>query len=188
MSVWAVTSFLVAEDKMMKQTKKIAFSGIIIAIAFIFLYVSAIVPSAKLACLAVSTACICIIIIEAGKIMGLISGVVLSFLSLFLVPDKMVSVLFIMFFSYYPLIKLFSEQKTRLKEWIIKIIYFVVITVISFIILKVTGLIPDTVLSLLDGAMIGTVFVLVVVLAECIFDYALSMIIGFYIRRIKERI
>ena len=85
------------------------------------------------------------------------------------------------------MIKLFAEQKKRTTEWIIKVLYFFAITLLSLLILKVTGLIPKSVLSLLDGAMIGTFAVFAIVIIECVFDYALSMIIGFYMRRVKGK-
>ena len=171
----------------MKKSRNITIPAIFIAIAFIFLYLSSILPSLKLSSLAISTACLCVIIIECGKWSGFISGLTLSIISYLFVPDKMVSVLFILFFSYYPLIKLFAEQKKRITEWIIKILYFWGITLISLLVLKLTGLIPKSVLSLLDGAMIGAFAVFAIVIIECIFDYALSMIIGFYMRRVKGK-
>lgn len=172
----------------MKKTRNITIPAIFIAIGFIFLYLSSILPSLKLASLAIATACICFIIIECGKWTGFISGIALSIMSWFFVADKMISALFIMFFSYYPLIKLIAEQKKRITEWIIKISYFFAITLISLLILKVTGLIPKTVLSLFDDIVIVTLAIFAIVLLECVFDYALSMIIGFYMRRIKGKI
>lgn len=171
----------------MKKSRNITIPAIFIAIAFIFLYASSILPSAKLASLAISTACICVIVIECGKCTGLLAGGVLSILSWLFVPDKTVSILFILFFSYYPVIKLLAEQNTRLREWIIKILYFFSITLISLLILKLTRLIPKSVLSLFDGAMITTLAVTTIVFIQCVFDYALSMIIGFYMRRIKGK-
>lgn len=90
-----------------------------------------------------------------------------------------------MFFSYYPLIKLFAEQKKRITEWIIKIVYFFVITLAGFLVLKLTGLVSVSLLSAFDDAILVGVGVMLLVLIECIFDYALSMVIGFYMRRIK---
>ncbi len=167
----------------MKDLRNITISAIVLAISFIFLYMSSVVPSAKLACLAVSTAGICIVIMECGKMFGLLSGIVLSVLSWIFIPDKVVVLLFVLFFSYYPLIKIIAEQKKQITEWIIKILYFYLITGVVAILFKAMGLMPEAVIRFFEGY-IGIAAITAIVLAECVFDYALSMILSFYMTRI----
>ena len=90
---------------------------------------------------------------------------------------------FVLFFSYSPLIKVIAEQKKMITEWIIKIIYFYLITALVCILFKAMGLIPEAVIKFFEGPVI-VVPITAIVLAECVFDYALSMVLSFYMSSI----
>ena len=172
----------------MKNAKNIAISSLILAVSFIFLYLASVLPSSKLGCLCVATAGICIIIIENGAKWGFLTSIVLAVLSWFLVPDKTTSLLFIMFFSYYPLIKLFAEKRTRISEWIIKVLYFLIISVAGLFTLKATGLVPEKLLDYFNSIPTLGLLALGVITAECIFDFALSLTISYYTSNIMPKI
>ena len=170
------------------KSKNITVSSVILAISFIFLYLSSVMPTSKLACLCVATTGICIIIIESGAKWGFLSAVVLSVLGWFLLPDKTVSILFILFFSYYPLIKLFAEKKGRLLEWIIKIIYFCIITAIGIFVLNTAGALPEVIRKYLKNIPMLVSIGFGIVAMGAVFDFALSIVIGYYTQSIMPKI
>ena len=172
----------------MKKTRNLSISSIILALSAIFLYLASVLPSSKLGCLCAATGGICIVITESGAKWGLLTGIVLGIFSWFLVPDKTVSVLFTMFFSYYPLIKLFAEKKNRTSEWIIKILYFVIITATGLFLLKTLGLVPEKIQDFFKSLPMLVLLTSGIIVAECIFDFALSLIISFYMANIMPKI
>lgn len=171
----------------MKNIRNITVSAIVLAISFIFLYMTAIMPSAKLACLCVATAGICIIILETNLKMGIVAAIVMGFFACFFVHDKMIALLTVIFFSYYPVIKLLAERKNLIMEWIIKVLYFIAITSVAFFIFKATKLLPEMIYEYINKPLALVVGVAAVVLVQCIFDIALSMMISFYMSRIMPK-
>lgn len=172
----------------MKNAKYISISSVILALCFIFLYLASILPTSRLSCLCLASAGICIVIAECGAKWGFITSLVLSILSWVLLPDKTVGILFILFFSYYPLIKLFAERRGRLSEWIIKALYFLLITVAGLFILKTIGLIPEKIQAYFKSMPLLLSFTIVVLAVECIFDFALSIVISYYTSKIMPKI
>lgn len=171
----------------MKNIRNITVSAIILAISFIFLYMTSIMPSAKLACLCIATAGICIIILETNLKMGIIAAVAMAVFASFFVHDKMIALLTVMFFSYYPVIKLLAERRKIIIEWIIKVLYFILITIAAFFVFKATKLLPEMVYEYINKPFILIGGGAAVVLVQCIFDIALSMMISFYMSRIMPK-
>lgn len=171
----------------MKSTRNITFSAIVLTISFICLYMTAIIPSAKLACLCAAASCICIIISEAGLKFGIASAAVISVFAWFFVPDKSIGLFTVMFFSNYPIIKLFAEKKSFPTELIIKILYFILITALVFFVFKQLNILPEIVYQYMKRKGFFAIFVCVSVIVLFVFDFALSMIISFYTSKIMSK-
>lgn len=171
----------------MKSTRNITVSALVLAVSFIFLYMTSIMPSAKLACLAVATAGICIIILETGLKTGITAAIVMAAFAWFFLPDKMISLLVVLFFSYYPIVKLLAERRTRALEWIVKILYFIIITTAAFFVFRAMNILPDMIYEYINQPIILIGIGALVVLVQCIFDFALSMMINFYMIKIMHK-
>lgn len=107
------------------MSKKISYGGVLAALSLLFLYITGVTPSGKLALIAASSYCIGLCIVWAGIKFSIVSYVAVSALSLILIPNKMVAVLFVIFFGTYPFLKCYIEKIQKLGlEWVVKIITF----------------------------------------------------------------
>lgn len=171
------------------KTRNIALSSIVSAIGFIFLFLAAIVPSGKLVCLCISTACLCVVVIECGRLFGLIAAVLTALLGWIFVPDKMTVLLFTAFFSYYPVIKAVLEKIPNLAlGTILKLCFFMIIIGSALGIFKYLDFVPEKLLMYIeDGKFLSAI---IVGGAACLllFDYALSRVIMIYLNVIRPKI
>lgn len=121
------------------MSKKISYGGILAALSLLFLYITGVTPSGKLALVAASSYCIGLSIVYVGMKFSLVSYVAVSALGILLVPNKMVAVLFIIFFGTYPFLKCYIEKINKLAlEWVLKIFAFnIYVLILLYIAIKV---------------------------------------------------
>lgn len=162
----------------------LAFGGICVALSVIALYFSSIISINTIALLTVSSFFVGVMFIEGGLKYALITYFSVSFLA-FLMPVERGNVIFyIGIFGWYPILKSYIEKIRRLPvEIIVKIIFYFVV---SFITVIVTAYLTGGVekgMFILKGAL-----TLAGVIILCIYDFALSILFNFYIRRIRSKI
>ena len=108
---------------------------------------------------------------------------VTSLLSLLLLPDKFIAVVYALFCGYYPALKFIIEKKLpRIYEWIAKLVVFnSALTAVAFISVKLLYIPADEIffgwLMYLGG---NFVFI--------IYDMALTNLISFYFFKLKKRL
>lgn len=165
------------------MAKKLVFSGIMVALNIIFLYLSCIIPTNTIFLFCFSTFFIAVVVAECGVKMGIASVFAAALLSLFMLPNKILAFCFALFFSFYPLLKYFIEKlNKRVLEWAIKIISaaFAVFYLISAgSLLFANEIIISVPVPLFFGGALA-VFV--------VYDVALSLAITFYKNKISQRI
>lgn len=171
------------------KTRNIALASIVSAIGFIFLFLAAMVPSGKLACLCIASACICVVVMESGKAWGIIAGVLIAVLGWLLVPDKMIVLLFTAFFSYYPVLKAVLEKIPNLFVGIIlKLCFFAIIIGCSLGSLQYTGFVPERILMYVEDGKFFALIIAVGAAGLMLFDYALTRVIMIYLNVVKPKI
>ena len=172
------------------MVKRVTFSAIGMALTVIFLYAASILSTGRLAVLALSSllcgVCICQYDIRYGMAVYIGS----SLLSLLLIPNRMFTMVYVLFIGYYPLIKLLIERLKKLwLEWLLKVLFFNLILVLLYWVFKIFFM-PG-----LDSAVVSLVFKYigwVVVGLEVVFvlyDLAFSYMIGYFnqfVRRISR--
>ena len=105
------------------MTKKMAFSSIMTALTIVCLYGSVVLPTGKIALLALTSLCVLVTHAECGTKFSLIQFVAASLIGLLLIPFKFQMILFIAFLGYYPIVKSYIEQlRNPLMEWLVKIL------------------------------------------------------------------
>ena len=139
------------------KSERLAYGGVLSALALMFMYLACIVPSGKLALFALASFCIGICIAKIGVKYSLAAYFAVSLLSFFILPQKLYAVGFAAFLGLYPFLKLWCEkQKDRKFEWILKILCAnVIFTVIYFaaaVFLKVAENTPVYILLLMFNA------------------------------------
>ncbi|MBQ9461013.1 MAG: hypothetical protein IJU51_03730 [Clostridia bacterium] len=109
----------------MKQSQKIAYSGLITAFSAVMMIFSNFVPNVLFSFPALAGIVIYTLSFVSGSGYALISYAAVSIISLFLCGNKAVSVCFILFLGYYPILKKRLEKlKIKVISFIIKLLVF----------------------------------------------------------------
>ncbi|MFA6940207.1 MAG: hypothetical protein WCQ54_04390 [Clostridiaceae bacterium] len=159
----------------MSYSKKIAYGGFYTAITIILLYLSYILPTSKLTILTLVSAVIPLSIITTG-----VKNTFIVFLSSFAVSFfiglREMSLLYLLFFGIYGIIKYYIEVLSNIALIIfLKLIFFNISLGLILLILKST---------LINIANVNLPFYSVIILAQFVFfiyDYCLTLII-FYMK------
>ncbi|MCX7714490.1 MAG: hypothetical protein N2171_01985 [Clostridia bacterium] len=159
---------------------RLTFSAVICAISVILLYISAIIPSGKVAVFALATGMLCATVIECGEKFAFASFVVVGLLSFFMLPNKLILVPYAIFFGFYPILKLHIEKLNKIVlEWLIKLLSFSLAMLAAYF---VVGLIVGQNMKV----EVLPYFIPMALLGFAAYDYALSLFIGFYKSRISK--
>lgn len=164
----------------MLRTKELSLGSMGCALSFLFLLTASFVPTGKLVMGFLASFVPCVLCIECKSVKtALISGIASAILAGFMLPKTglggVIIVLYCMCMCYYPSLKAVIEKKHDLKtEWLIKEIYFIVLSVAVKLITRELGI---DVFSIAAG-----------VLALTAYDILLSYVIGYYVKVISPRI
>ena len=164
----------------MKQSVKIAFGGIIVALVTAFMAAS-LIPDLTFAVPAVAGLLIIPVFAEVGTLYAVICFIASSLLSFF-IGDKTSWVLFVALFGYYPILKPYMEKiRFPVLKWALKLLIFnsaaVACYAVEILLFTVT----------LKGWMLALVFLLGNV-AFVLYDIAISRVAAFYYRKLHSRI
>ena len=179
------------------KARDIALGGILVALTTIVLYATSILPISTLAILTIASALIPVCIIRSNIQTSIFVYISSSLIAFFLVPIN-ISFLYFVFFGVYGIIKYFIERIRKEKlEIVLKVVFFNIAFIIGFIIMQnVLGINIIAGLEILmsrffdnSGRSIASIILWIV--AQPIFliyDYAMTMIITFYMERIHKNI
>lgn len=116
---------------MHSSTKRIALCGILSALAIVILFLGGLFPLATFTAPALAGILLWPIGLEFNLQSGLMAWIGVGFLSLFLVPDKEMSLIFLFLLGFYPQIKgKLDKMHNKLLQWLSKMALFF-ITVFS---------------------------------------------------------
>lgn len=166
---------------MNKKTKKITVAAMMTALAVVFLYLAAILPTGRYGLVAAASLFGVAAVIETGISGGVFVYLGASLLGLLLVPDKLDLMLFVLFFGYYPVLKSLAERLENIVlSWIIKLA--VMNGALTVILLFFSSLIFDYAAVFSSTALVYLFLNVVFV----IFDIGVSKVIAYYMYRIKN--
>jgi hypothetical protein len=168
---------------MRAKTRNISITSLLIALTVVLLYIASIIPSARIAAVAVAGLMTAAAVIECGILSAVACFACSSILAMLLLPLKSVALLYILFFGYYPIIKSLTERlDKRVLEWAIKIAVFNASLTLVYFLWKsgfMTGIdLEAWMISLLYAAG-NLIFVL--------YDIAFSALAGQYTERIHKK-
>lgn len=167
----------------MKQSSKCALGGIVASVSIVLMMLIAVFPFMEYALPAAAGALIIFMVIETDKKWAFGVYCSVAFLSIILVPNKEIAIMYLAFFGYYPIIKALIEEKTSaIVGLIIKTAIFVAAMVSSYaFMMKFMGVTIDETeefgkyaIPVLLG--MGTV-------AFVLYDFALSKIVMLYLMK-----
>lgn len=168
---------------MKNKSYSLVFSSIASVIAFILLYISAVVPTGSLASFGLSIFALCVIVAECGIKWGLLGGVVAGLLGFIFIPNKLILLPYALFFGYYPALKLCIEHLDKLwLEWVLKMTAFTIAMLAVYMLARL----------FMPNFSVGEYPVYIVaVIMEVVFalyDIVLTQTISIYITRISNKI
>lgn len=119
------------------KSQKIATGGLLCALSLLFLYLCNVVPSGKLAMICISSFCIGLCVALINIKFSVIAYIAVSVLGLLILPNKVVPLLFVLFFGNYPVVKFYLEKVNKsYVMWLIKIIVFNIYAVITYFVIR----------------------------------------------------
>lgn len=110
----------------MKQSSKCAIGGIVASLSLVLMISAAVFPFLELALPAVAGALVIFMVVEVDKKWAFGVYATVAILAMLLVANKEVSVMYLAFFGYYPILKAVIESRLpSVPGWAIKILSFV---------------------------------------------------------------
>lgn len=163
------------------KSKNLAYGGIAVALGIVILYISLLLPINTFAILTIASCIIPIIIIKCNIKTAITVYLATSLLSFFILPINYF-ILYVCIFGIYGIIKFFIEKlKSMPIEIAIKSVYFALILSVMVLLVKYTSIITiNTKYSLWLLFIIG-------IFALLVYDYALTIIISFYINKFEHK-
>jgi hypothetical protein len=163
----------------MKKTRTLSLPAMLAATELVILLIASVLPTVRLSLVAIAGTVNIITLLECGKRYTLIVFAAVSILSAILLPLKLLAVLYIAFFGYYPLVKSYLEKLGRIKlEWLLKILILLIALTITLLLYRY-GFAGG--IELFDKALwliyTGCLVVFVV------YDLALTRLVQYYLNR-----
>lgn len=163
------------------KTKNLTLSALLIALTLVILALNTLLPISTLSILTIASAIIPIAIIRTSIKNALLVYIASSLLGFLLLPKDII-ILYTLFFGIYGLVKYYIEKLNKITfEIILKIIFSSIILVIYYLLFS----------SFINVKSINLPLYLIFIGANILFliyDYALTLIISFYINKIHHRI
>lgn len=110
---------------MRENSRKIALCGVLAALSAVMMFFGGLLPLATFTAPALAGMFLLPLALEFGKSSGLIAYAAVSFIAFFIVPDREISLIFIFFLGYYPIIKWSLDKiKSSIIQWGTKLLLF----------------------------------------------------------------
>lgn len=170
---------------MRNNTFNLVFCSIISVMALAGLYLSCILPTLSLVAFAVGIYMLCVAVAECGPRWGAVTSLATGFLGFIFLPDKLILFPYVMFFGYYPILKLYIEKINKiLLERVIKSAAFTVAMLAVYFVMKSLNI------NIINGETAAVVIIMAVLLEICfiLYDDVCTKFISLYLTKISSRI
>nr|WP_307991679.1 hypothetical protein [uncultured Niameybacter sp.] len=170
------------------STKQLVTGSILTAITLLILYMTLLIPTNTLALLTLASITVPVALIRENIKTSLLVYITSSLLGVILLPLN-ISLLYILFFGCYGLIKHFIERLNRLPlEWLLKFIFFNIMLIVGYTFFEnvitpgsLDGLI-HLINKLLPNLNFPPILIAFILAQGClvVYDYAFTLLIDFY--------
>lgn len=107
------------------HTRRLTFVGMLCALCVGAQLFACMLPSGWLGITAISGVIPAVALLAGGAGAGIFCWIVSGILGIIFLPNKVISILFLIFFGLYPIIKYYIEKiNRRLAQWGVKLLYF----------------------------------------------------------------
>lgn len=163
------------------KAKEITLSGILTGLTIVILYLNLLLPISTISILTLASLLIPIALIRGSMKSAILVYVSSSIIGLFILPLN-IMILYILFFGIYGIVKFYIEKINKLPlEIFIKLIFFNIILLLSFFVFKAFIPIEITKLPI-------EIFLIIAEIVFLVYDYALTLLISFYLQRIHPKL
>lgn len=165
---------------MRRDTKHLSLGAMLSVLTIILLYSTTIFTTIKLTILALSSVLVAIAVMETGRRTAILVYISSTMLGLLFVPNKSVVLGYALFAGCYPILKhIIEEKRILLLEWLIKLIVFNGMLVLSYSLLaQFLSIDVELAMPLAGAWMLAQV-------AFAIYDVTLTAVIGYYTDQIR---
>ena len=161
-------------------TRAVTMCAIFGALSVVLLYVGSVFEVLDLTSAGIASMIVTLAVIEGGGGIPWMIYAVTSVISALILPNKYPALLYIFFAGIYPIVKCAAERLPKLASFVIKLAFFNgVLTAIIFLATKLLG-IPETDFDL------GVWLYPLMNLMFLLYDYMLTQLITFYLRRLRR--
>ena len=178
------------------NARDMALGGVLVALTSIILYMTSVIPTSTLTILTIASALIPICIIRSNVKTAIFVYFASSLISFFLVKIN-ISLLYFIFFGVFGIIKFLIERlRNGMVEMILKLIFFNISFFIGFIVMQnILGLniiagLKEVIFNVFNISSKNIAIILLWLIAQPVFliyDYAMTLIITFYMEKIHGR-
>ena len=178
------------------NARDMALGGVLVALTSIILYMASVIPTSTLTILTIASALIPICIIRSNVKTAIFVYFASSLTSFFLVKIN-ISLLYFIFFGVFGIIKFLIERlRNGMVEMILKLIFFNISFFIGFIVMQnILGLniiarLKEVIFNVFNISSKNIAIILLWLIAQPVFliyDYAMTLIITFYMEKIHGR-
>jgi hypothetical protein len=166
-------------DRALTGAYRITMPAMVLALTLLFVYLSTIVPTARLAFYFLSSIFIVMLMVEKEPWLALIVFIGVSLLGFLVVSDKMRMIPYVLFFGHFGIVKYYIEKvKNPVLRWGAKLAYFNAAIIAAYFIVK-SLILPE--IPLPDWALL-----LIAQPVFVVFDILYSMAGNFYYRSIRR--
>lgn len=166
------------------SARGITINALLLALSIVLLFLASFVPAVEMSLYALVSFCVAAAIIEGGLGRGFLLYVAAMILPLILLPDKLAILPYAIFFGPYPCVKYIVEKlRKQVLEILLKLLCFNVFLGIGILFFKALFMGPINLTGIpwwILLAAVQAVFLL--------YDYVMTLAIGFYNNRIHRRI
>lgn len=174
---------------MKNKVFNISLCGVISALSVVVMMLTMLIPIASYTLPALAGMLCTLIVIEVNKKSALAVYVVVSVLSIIIVPDKEAVFLYILFFGYYPILKNILENriKSNVIQFVLKLLIFTLSAIIAYLLSIFILGIPAEEYEIF-GVNLPIIFLLICIASFVMYDYAFSKIIILYFIKFRDKL
>lgn len=170
----------------MKNSLKVAFCGMMAALSVVVLFLAGVIPSVTVAFPAAAGCLLIPVVAEFGKGWGLGTFLVCGALGFLLTPDREASLIYLLFFGYYPvLLPVLERIGNKVLKWTAKLFLFNAAALLETALAVYVLGIPWEPIGFL-GKAAPAVLLLLANAVFVVYDYALRGLIGLYFQKLHQ--
>ncbi len=163
------------------KTKCLTFSAILSAASVALLYVGALFEVLDLSLAALASFAVVLCVIELGGPYPYLIWLCTSVLSLLLLPNRFIALVYLLFAGIYPILKAKLDGIRPILSWALKLSVFNIGLLLAFLAARFIFKLPD------EGILLEVSFFALANIAFVLYDIAMSKIILLYIVKLRKR-